>query len=97
MNQQPGVSAQSVRLLWVLSGTSQAPACFASIIINQATIKAEGSALAPRPECVKQQRSAEVDVADTSAGLTLSFCATHCQKLVRHHFGDPLLTVHVVK
>lgn len=53
MNQQPGVSARSVRLLWVLSGTSQAPACFA--IIYQATTKEEGSALALRPECVKQQ------------------------------------------
>lgn len=39
------------RLLWVLSGTSQAPACFASIIIYQATTKEEGSALAPG--CVK--------------------------------------------
>lgn len=51
MNQLPGVSGRSAHLLWVLSGTSQAPACFASIIIYQATTKEEGSALAPG--CVK--------------------------------------------
>ncbi len=55
----------------VISRTSLAPACFASITIYQATRKAEGSPLAPRPECVKQQRRAEVDGADSNAGLSL--------------------------
>lgn len=60
-NQQSSVSAQSVHLLLAFSRTCLAPACFASITIYKATIKVEGSPLAKRPECVKQQCSAKVD------------------------------------
>lgn len=51
---QPGVSAQSVHLLLAASRTSLAPACFPSITIYQATIKAEGRALASL--CVRKTK-----------------------------------------
>lgn len=88
-NQQPSVSAQSVHLLLAFSRTCLAPACFASITIYKATIKVEGSPLVKRPECVKQQCSAEDDCVDTCGvnfGLDYVLRQT-LPKLITHLFG----------
>lgn len=92
---QPGVSAQSAHLLLAASRTSLAPACFPSITIYQATIKAEGRALASL--CVRKTKennnnSAEKKLTQKTPELVVKAdlllkCQTVCGALFQLYTG----------